>query len=411
METGSLSKRHFDDGHPHSRILIDKPIAIWFTRHMQNSFWRLKHYRLASDEAADAKENHATECLAACLRFSPVIRREFIQFLFQDHPIWRLINSHLQKVSISTQQRIDNRYFLDIVLQKEGHFTIVVEVKIGSLEDAAQLKRYTNWLKGQTQQPKRHLFSLVQHHNPQFNPKDHGADAHRTWLDLYRRLNTLLQKPLSATDSTLITQLCGYLENEGIVMPYKIKDLKNFKLAINAAEAISAVFQHVKQTLEKETGFEIKCKPEPKHDSWPSMHIGKSVWRKKFGGGDIKKVNIWFMVPLIWDAQQHGFGFDIDLWNKGHKNGWIGVKPKLKRWLPALTNWQVCQDNWDNAVDNLDPKKIEQPPCRILVPHYSTIGKRLEREKFWSFMSEEKLVSCLVEQARQMISKIDKLPT
>jgi hypothetical protein len=376
---------------------------------MQNAFWRLKHYRLDSDEAADAKENHATECLAACLRFSPAIRRVFIQFLFQDHPTRRLINSHLQKVSISTQQRIDNRYFLDLVLHRERHFTIVIEVKIGSREDAAQLKRYASWLK-KTPQPKKYLFSLVQDHDPQFNPKEHGADAHRTWLDLYRRLNALRQKPRSATDANLITHLCGYLENEGIVMPYKIKDLKNFKLAIRATEAISAVFEQVKQTLEKDKGFEIKCKPEPKRDWWPSMHIGKTVWRKKFGGGDVKKVNLWFMVPPIWDVQHLGFGFDIDLWNKGHKNDWIAVKSKLNRWFRALTNWDVYQNNWDDAITDLDPTKIEQPPVRIVVVHQSMIGKRLESEKVWSSMSEEELVSCLVEQAKQMISKIDKLP-
>src|SRR5206468_365498 len=79
---------------------------------MQNAFWRFKHYRLGSDTANDAKENHATECLAACLRFSPGIKQQFFRFLCEGDPLSKITSAELRSVVVSTQQSIDDGCFL-----------------------------------------------------------------------------------------------------------------------------------------------------------------------------------------------------------------------------------------------------------------------------------------------------------
>jgi hypothetical protein len=52
---------------------------------MNNPFSRLKHYTVSGTDpqarAIEQQENHATECLAACLVWSSRLRNEFIRFL------------------------------------------------------------------------------------------------------------------------------------------------------------------------------------------------------------------------------------------------------------------------------------------------------------------------------------------
>jgi len=55
---------------------------------MNNPFSRLKHYRVNATDpqtrATEQQENHATECLAACLVFSSKIREAFLEYLLRD---------------------------------------------------------------------------------------------------------------------------------------------------------------------------------------------------------------------------------------------------------------------------------------------------------------------------------------
>src|SRR2546426_7803913 len=110
---------------------------------MQNSFIRLKHYR---PDKADARENHATECLAACLRWSPILRLAFIKFLFPDPDAMPSEFREIDSVEIRTQESIPDG-ILDLLLSCRGLF-VAIEVKVfGNLEEQSQLQRYLAWLR------------------------------------------------------------------------------------------------------------------------------------------------------------------------------------------------------------------------------------------------------------------------
>src|SRR5438552_13727755 len=103
---------------------------------MQNSFVRLKYYR---PDKADARENHATECIAACLRWSPTFRAAFVRFLFSEGIPPKFQQS--DSIEIRTQEPIPDG-FLDLILVSENFFA-VVEVKVhGNSEDQRQLGKY-----------------------------------------------------------------------------------------------------------------------------------------------------------------------------------------------------------------------------------------------------------------------------
>ena len=92
---------------------------------MNNPFSRLKHHL---PDKIDPQENHATECLAACLVFSAKIREAFVKFLFdsEDPPI-----SSYAEIEIITQEPIASGY-IDLVLCRGSEFSLAVEVKVKS---------------------------------------------------------------------------------------------------------------------------------------------------------------------------------------------------------------------------------------------------------------------------------------
>jgi hypothetical protein len=114
-----------------------------------NAFSRLKHYRLlerSSDQTKnDSKENHATEVLAACLEFSPVLQTAFrrlcrIDDLGSTDP-WKV------ETQLGPEGEQDR---WDLVLIKRDADRIVnravIEVKVNAPPEAEQLWRYRRQL-------------------------------------------------------------------------------------------------------------------------------------------------------------------------------------------------------------------------------------------------------------------------
>ena len=133
---------------------------------MNNPFSRLKHY-LPSE--IDPQENHATECLAACLVFSLKIREEFLQFLLNG----AIKTSDLAEIEVVTQQAIEGGGYIDLLLRQPGKLLLAVEVKVKSPENCdhhrKQLRNYRTWLNKQNQADAQ-LFTLVRNEDNCFSP-------------------------------------------------------------------------------------------------------------------------------------------------------------------------------------------------------------------------------------------------
>jgi len=123
---------------------------------MNNPFINLRKF---VPDRADPKENHATESLAACLQFSPVLRTEFVRFLFGDTPL-PFNNTDCNDLEVSSQVNVGKFGILDLYLSIRDKVHIVIEVKVAAPENKRQLRDYRNWLKTQNGDQK-FLFSLV----------------------------------------------------------------------------------------------------------------------------------------------------------------------------------------------------------------------------------------------------------
>jgi hypothetical protein len=77
---------------------------------MNNPFINLRKF---VRDRADPKENHATESLAACLQFSPVLRKEFVRFLFGDTPL-PFNNDDCTALEVSSQENVGKFGILDL---------------------------------------------------------------------------------------------------------------------------------------------------------------------------------------------------------------------------------------------------------------------------------------------------------
>ena len=108
---------------------------------MQNPFVRLGKYQADQN---DPQENRATETLAACLVFSEKLRREFLNFLFDNNPPFNIGDAEAYEVS--TQQPTDDGSWVDLLIEKECEVSIVVEVKVKAKESGDQIRKYWNWL-------------------------------------------------------------------------------------------------------------------------------------------------------------------------------------------------------------------------------------------------------------------------
>jgi hypothetical protein len=330
---------------------------------MNNPFSRLKHY-VASE--IDPQENHATECLAACLVFSPKVRSAFIAFLAGDEA------QHFKSPDpdVETQCLTETGEYVDLVLRRQGEFVIAVEIKVRSPENCDhhrnQLRAYRKWLDEQ-EEPQRRLFTLVRNPDNTFRPDDHGASGRRTWAGLHKCLKALLNETdLPESESNLINSICDYLESEAIVSVYKIEDLLRYEDGLRARKAVTAIFSQISSQLEI-AGFKTDS-IEDRKDFWPQLRIQHPRWERLFGTGVNRKLTLWFCVPGIWQATAHSFAPEIELWHQDHGNDWQFVRSKLPVWLDNLKsqqfNWTVFT-TWSKRRENFPPQDIREAPKRI----------------------------------------------
>jgi hypothetical protein len=371
---------------------------------MNNPFLRLKHYLRGE---IDPAENHATECLAACLVFSPRIRDTFINFLFRDAG-----NTNCSDTEIETQAYLDTGRCIDLVLRKTGKFVVAVEVKVGSPEDrrhSEQLTCYRKWLNAQGEPVKR-LFTLVQNAKPDFRPGDHGADDRRTWAELHKVLQELSKNnELSDSESSLVTNFCGYLEEEEIVSTYDINNLLDFDKGLKARAAVNSLFKQLSAQLEQK---QFRCESDvDKKDSWPQLRIQRPQWERIFGKGDNWKVLLWFCVPGIWGQSvgKYAFSPDLQLWHKDHGNSWRSVRPKLASWVTKLNSQgfssSVYQKSWYKSRDIVSMNEIEAEPKQLSASR-EVDNIELDQDHM---LSEDELLRLLMDRVIEYANIVDLL--
>src|SRR6267378_5580676 len=133
---------------------------------MQNPFLRLGKYQA---DLSDPQENRATETLAACLVFSEKLRREFLNFLFAKSSPFDATDA--AAYDVSTQQPTGDGNWVDLLIEKEGEVSIVVEVKVKDKERGDQIQKYWEWLHRTRKGNHHYVFNLVKTHDPLFDIK------------------------------------------------------------------------------------------------------------------------------------------------------------------------------------------------------------------------------------------------
>ena len=353
----------------------------------------------------DPQENHATECLAACLVFSPKIRVDFIKFLSGEIRI-----GTASQVEVVTQQTVDGVGYIDLVLQQPGKFVVAIEVKVKSPEDQRhrqQLEKYKRWL---GKESNGFLFTLVRDKDKSFSPEKYGANGRYTWRDLYVHFQQILKAgDWPDAEVSLIENFCDYLESEGIVTNYETKDLLNYAAGIKAHKAVNGIFGQVAEGLKKtDEKFETQIVDDRK-DRWPELKIRHPDWKEIFGEGENWKISLWFAVPGIWgrkDEERHRLYPEIQLLLIEHQNNWEDIKPKLPQWEKILKSkkfdWNVWQNNWNNPQP-IPASKIQSQPKRILASH----GEELVEKDLLA--SEDELIHKLVSWVKQYSEVIKSL--
>src|SRR2546425_2847233 len=115
---------------------VDKPNRILAaqanrpTGRVQNPFIQLRKY---TPDVSDPSENRATETLAACLVFSEYFRRSFLQFLFSGNLPCNSMNA--ANCDVFTQRITTSGQKVDLLMEQQGDWGIVVEVKVRAPED------------------------------------------------------------------------------------------------------------------------------------------------------------------------------------------------------------------------------------------------------------------------------------
>lgn len=377
---------------------------------MNNPFWRLKHYAVSGTNpqarAIEQQENHATECLAACLVFSSRLRDAFIRFLLNGERA----GFTSADTEVVTQQTIEGGY-IDLVLRQKGNLVMAVEVKVKSPENCDhhrnQLLRYKEWLNEQTEEPHRFLFTLVRNEDTTFHPRQYGANGRRTWWALYKCFEKILgSNDLSDVESSLIKNFRDYLESEAIVSTYEIKDLLSYAAGLKARRAVTGIFSQITSRLEPEGMNTVPI--EDRKDYWPQLRIVHPNWNSIFGDGQNRKIALWFCVPGIWRETQYEFCPDIELWHEDHGNDWQFVKSNLSAWLDRLKsqnfNWRVFR-TWSNGRDNIPAQEITVEPRKISAWRNGDCIILNQSQ----FQSEDELINALVSVIRQYAKTVESL--
>jgi hypothetical protein len=351
---------------------------------------------------ADPKENHATESLAACLQFSPVLKLEFLRFLFGDTKL-PFDPDVTDDIEVATQVNVGKFGILDIYLSLEGQVHIVIEVKVNAPEDGTQLRDYSSWLKTQTGDEK-FLFSLVCFPDRSFKFGEYGVLQRRTWRDLYSYFRRIFSD-LNPTEQNLIKLFNDYLEVQQIVTTWKPTDLRGFGQGMIAREALDTLFATLSDRLPANT-YQTKV-VIPNHE-WPRLEIGKQDWDRIFGKGYNLKLTVWLSVPLVWEAKEHEFVPEITLWHRQHGDDWKFTEPKLLGWIQQLKSVGFIPWFEGRGIPrdfDLTKSPLPVQPRRVVAYSEPAVIKEQQLEK----ISETDLVNTLYNTILDYCKVVDEL--
>lgn len=320
---------------------------------MQNPFVRLRKYRCDRIDPFE-DENRATETLAACLVFSQQFRSEFLRFLFQGKP--RCESMIVGDCEIFTQLNTTLGQRVDLFLEREGEWAIVVEVKVKAPEDGQQIKQYTQWL-DEIPERKNYVFHLVKTHDRNFKIKDHGGEATRTWKELYDDLSRAKRDETGTTDASIAEHFCNYLEVEGIVSTWEPTQILAYGKGLVARRALQNLFEQVEARL-KDLNLDYQTRiVMPPNEEWPRLEVGRTSWTVLLGNKGYL-TNVWachqahhLALPAWpWQASEGGeaerFYFQILLWGRGRGGDWEAVHPKIRACLKALREQSFAIWSW-----------------------------------------------------------------
>lgn len=296
---------------------------------MQNPFTQLKYYK---PDLNNPKENHATECLAACLQFSDEIRASFVAFLFAG---MKTKPPSTEEMTVQTQQMAGDLGIPDLVLEEEGVCRIAIEVKVEARLTKEQAKKYGKWLL-EAKESERFLFSLEKEKIVDFDiAKESGVlGARRMWHELHAWFATH-EKEFEPTAAKLIAHLRLYLEDEAIVTTWTPPQILALGRAVKAEKALAHCFARVADKLKKANAA-ILTETKPLSSQWPRLQVGLPDWQKLFGPGYQARVWAYFTVEDVWDSEASDFYFCFFLWNENFPSDWTRVRKKLPSWGSSL---------------------------------------------------------------------------
>lgn len=373
---------------------------------MQSPFTRLKRYRTDKN---DQRENHATECLAACLHFSLELREIFLKFLFDGMGVQPPPAASLK---VQTQQFAGQFGIPDLVLTDEGRFRIVVEIKVGAQLFQDQARKYGRWLSEDTE-VKQYLFSLEKDPRQAFEiaKVSNVPGARRTWHQLYDAFRDCERRLAGTTEGNLIAALCSYLQDEGIVSTWKPSQILDLGPAVQAKEALSHCFSRVAERL-KEIEPTFMAEPKTPSGQWPRLEIGLPAWEQKFGEGYQGRVWAFYEVEGVWQSKVSRFYFCFFLWNDKFPSDWAIVSKKLPTWAKTLVAQDFEISTFLGRGREISETKtlsaIKQPPKTIEVWHKDESRTYIEESKIEQ-MTAGALVDEMVHRIRGLCDVVSRL--
>jgi hypothetical protein len=383
---------------------------------MNNPFLRLKRYSVDGNTEAEAKENYATESLAACLVFSQALRKEFVRFLFGNKIPDELGPLENCEIDVTTQENLGEFGCADLLLKSPG-FTTIIEVKVSEKEDqrhAEQLRNYWTWLENETNP---FLFTLVKDSDRSFAYQDFHVRERHTWRELCKHFENAFNKEPTSDDDidrVLVANLCGFLESEGIVSNYEMKNLLSYSDGLKAQKALDAVLNKVGNEFENgPPSGRFATKFEKKSEAWPLLKIQNI----SSPGVQVRKnqaVWLWFTVPPIWDADRNDFYPELILWHAdAPDDAWLQVKRLIHPWREILEAkgyqvWLQRDYRTDHKILN-STANLEKQPVRIyayLCPKAFLLAQTSQNHT----QSEVDLISLLVDKVKDCFRILDQLP-
>lgn len=326
---------------------------------MQNPFTRLKHYK---PDKVHPKENHATECLAACLHFSDELRESFVEFLFAGMAVKPPSATALE---IRTQQSVGEFGIPDLVLEEEGQCQIAVEIKVDAQLTERQVGKYGRWL-GANKNGERFLFSLEK--NPVYDFDIECVSGvrgrRRKWRDLYAWFAGR-QNNFETTAAKVIASLCGYLEDEGIVSTWTPSQILAYGPGLRAKSALSHCFSRVTDALQA-VDAEYATEERFRAGEWPRLEVARSDWRRIFGPGYLGRVWAFYQAEGVWESNVSRFYFCVFTWNDAFESDWAVAKKQLKSWAQKLAAAEFSHSTSFKRGDEIEGvkglDKLEQTP-------------------------------------------------